>query len=717
MSQESNQLIPNRILQTLVNRFSLSDLKLLCFNLGIDYEELPGETKTDKARELILFMQRHGRLSELEKAVNTWPFKKTTKDISSPLKQRDKSLGNLLRLVQTTWIEGVLYQSLQSAVLLQLDLTHTPDAITRSQPYVLKQKGEMDMPVPVEQTIDELFEAHGRNLLILGEPGSGKTFTMLQLAEVLMQQAEVDPRLPVPVVLNLASWAKERKSLVEWIVDGLGLQYQVPRKLGRGWLENNELLLLLDGLDEVDADYRDDCIVAINSFKATHAANVVVCSRIAEYVQLQERLNLSTAVTIQPLTEAEIDRYLAQEGLELQAVRATLKHDKDMRVLVQSPLMLTIMTLAYRGMSVEELRHFASIEARRDHLFSEYVARVFERRPLPDGISYDQPQALQWLTYLAAQMTHREQTVFFIERLQPGWLFQVSQGRLYRLFCKVPGMLLIGLSMGLFYGLYFGVIFGLIFDLLGMRVFGLSIGLFIGLSMGLIFGLLAGEVIASGSIEPYEKVIYSWKGGLFGGLTCGLMGGMIGWQYDGLMSKLSAGLSIGLILDLIFGRLFSVSFELEVESVLIGGLFGGLIGGLFGGLFDELTNQWFEFEGMASPNQGIWQSGKNAIYISLILALIIGSIGMLFFWLLGGLIIGSVGMLIFGLIFGGAAFIRHFVLRFFLWWYGYLPGRQLVPFLDEMAARILLRKVGGGYIFIHRTLQDYFAERYEIKND
>ncbi len=30
-------------------------------------------------------------------------------------------------------------------------------------------------------------------------------------------------------------------------------------------------------------------------------------------------------------------------------------------------------------------------------------------------------------------------------------------------------------------------------------------------------------------------------------------------------------------------------------------------------------------------------------------------------------------------------------------------------FLDYAAERILLRKVGGGYIFIHRLLMEYFA--------
>jgi len=39
---------------------------------------------------------------------------------------------------------------------------------------------------------------------------------------------------------------------------------------------------------------------------------------------------------------------------------------------------------------------------------------------------------------------------------------------------------------------------------------------------------------------------------------------------------------------------------------------------------------------------------------------------------------------------------------------GSLP-RRLVPFLDHAAERIFLRKVGGGYIFIHRMLLDYFA--------
>ena len=50
----------------LVTYFSDSELRDLCLDLGIDYESLPGEGKAAKARELVAYCQRHGRLTELE---------------------------------------------------------------------------------------------------------------------------------------------------------------------------------------------------------------------------------------------------------------------------------------------------------------------------------------------------------------------------------------------------------------------------------------------------------------------------------------------------------------------------------------------------------------------------------------------------------------------------------------------------------------------------
>jgi hypothetical protein len=55
------------------------------------------------------------------------------------------------------------------------------------------------------------------------------------------------------------------------------------------------------------------------------------------------------------------------------------------------------------------------------------------------------------------------------------------------------------------------------------------------------------------------------------------------------------------------------------------------------------------------------------------------------------------------------AYLRHYVLRLLLWRSGAIPWNY-TRFLDIAAEQILLRKVGGGYIFLHRLLLDYFAD-------
>lgn len=55
----------NSLLQFLVRHYTLEALKTLCFNLFVDYDNLSGDNKTAKARELILYLERKGRLEEL----------------------------------------------------------------------------------------------------------------------------------------------------------------------------------------------------------------------------------------------------------------------------------------------------------------------------------------------------------------------------------------------------------------------------------------------------------------------------------------------------------------------------------------------------------------------------------------------------------------------------------------------------------------------------
>ena len=171
--------------------------------------------------------------------------------------------------------------------------------------------------------------------------------------------------------------------------------------------------------------------------------------------------------------------------------------------------------------------------------------------------------------------------------------------------------------------------------------------------------------------------------------------------------------------------------------MLVGGLLGWLGGGLLfvlfigllGGLLYGLSSRQLPERRTLSPNEGIRRSVKNGLVggLSVLLffglpvglsgglsgRLVGGLLGGLFFGLFGlggvlfvGLQLGLGGVLFVGL----AAAVQHYILRFWLWQAKCTPAPwRYVAFLDDVVEQLLLRKVGGGFIFRHRLLQDYFA--------
>jgi hypothetical protein len=55
--------------QALVNYFDLEELRTLCFDLNVDFDELKGSGKGAKARELVQYWQRQGDLTPLIEAI------------------------------------------------------------------------------------------------------------------------------------------------------------------------------------------------------------------------------------------------------------------------------------------------------------------------------------------------------------------------------------------------------------------------------------------------------------------------------------------------------------------------------------------------------------------------------------------------------------------------------------------------------------------------
>lgn len=295
---------------------------------------------------------------------------------------RRRGLLILLRKVKQFWVQGVLEQSLHRAALIDLGMELVHGAVDNPWGSLLDRPGAASQPLPPGQTMRDVFDDQGGSLLILGEPGSGKTTTLLSLARDLLSRAEQEPSLPIPVVFNLSSWRDPAQTMFAWLVDELSAKYQIPKAVSCGWLKENRLLPLLDGLDEVSADRRTACVEAINRLaQEAVLGGLVVCCRLKEYIALPVRLMLNAAVRLEPLTEAQVGAAVAEAGPRLAALRAILRQDSALRLEARSPLMLSLMMLAYQDLPVEDIARegFVATEARRKQLMDAYVVRKFRR--------------------------------------------------------------------------------------------------------------------------------------------------------------------------------------------------------------------------------------------------------------------------------------------------------------------------------------------------
>jgi hypothetical protein len=349
----------------------------------------------------------------------------STSPAAPPTGDDRRNLVNLLERVRRIWITRVLECSVRHAALLDPRTRMDPAAVEPRWRRYLEAAGQPAALLPPDGTIGRAFDEAGRMLLVLGEPGAGKTTTLLTLTRECIEQAERDPGAPIPVVLNLSSWTDSRP-LRDWLADELSEPsngYYVGKSLARRWLEDHRLLLLLDGLDEVAEDRRARCVQALHEFVKEHGVpGLAVCCRTAEYRALPLRLKLGGAVLLLPLEQAQIDAYLDAAGPALGGFRGALARNAELRRLSASPLMLSIMTLAFRGLPADAMRfdETSSREELRAEIFGRFVDRMFVLRERPGG-RFSRGRMEEGLRWLASGMMERG-SIFAVELLQPEWL-------------------------------------------------------------------------------------------------------------------------------------------------------------------------------------------------------------------------------------------------------------------------------------------------------
>lgn len=602
------------------------------------------------------------------------PVSRRREDIPISETQRAQNRKDMLALVEKIWISGFL-----DHVLNEMDALKLPMAFAEPG-KVLEKPGMKDYHLPNSTAILQTFRDLGRRLVILGEPGSGKTVTLLQLARELIGEARTDDKRPVPVVLALSSWAAERLPFEDWLRQEIRERYDVPSKITDDLVLGEQLVYLLDGLDEVAEEHRHTCVEFIKAFVDARKVDFVLCCRRREYEALSVHPDILAQVVIQPLTETQIDDYLSDHAFA--GLRALRRDSLIVQDFSRIPFMLNTMAVVTRGQPETALR--LTLEQTDDpaHLRDYFLEEYLSQR-LREGTHKkysDVGQIRSRLKWLAQQLIAHDETDLYIENLQFDWLGESGIVQLRRLLL--------------------------------LR------------ALVLVIALIAYLAKLASDANPIEKTIES-----YGFTTLSLLLGAISpgsiivpiakvkWKID--IRFILFGL-ISTALLYLFTMLIAHESKADIQFPLL-----VLLTTLAGSI--SASNSIEPFSTMR-PNSGIVRSFLNfsatifvfPIFVAVVIAIPVATIGTL--WGLSFLspILGiTVGML-FGLVLaflrllsglenGGAAAINHMVLRFALAREGYVPLWRYDKFLDYCAELVILRKVGGGYRFVHDYLRQYLA--------
>lgn len=327
-----------------------------------------------------------------------------------------------------------LEQSLHNAVAIDLRKQKPPEQIPRLCDIEVKIGNRPNSRLPPDKSVTDVFDETEGKLLILGSLGAGKTTTLLELAKDLINRAQNDPDQPIPVLLDLLSW-KKSQILADWIVAELKSKYGIQDQIGKQLIQQQKLLPLLDGLDELELRQRELCLQAINRLLVgeNSVQHLVVCTPLEDYKRCKTRLRLQGAVYLRPLTEAQIKQYLV--GASSLQLWYGIEDDPNLLELAKAPLFLCMMTLAYEEILIHAWKRLPSREERLKYLLNAYVRWLLTRKIKSHYYRKEpRPEATRpWLVFLAKRMKEEKHVEFAMWQIQPEWLQTNSQKSMYRL--------------------------------------------------------------------------------------------------------------------------------------------------------------------------------------------------------------------------------------------------------------------------------------------
>jgi HEAT repeat protein/nucleoside 2-deoxyribosyltransferase len=271
----------------------------------------------------------------------------------------------------------------------------------------------------------EGFEAYGGRVLLLGEPGAGKTVTLLNELIRAILRRKTDPKAPVPFFEFITSWNAEKQApFAEWLCQRYAPDLNPA--MVESAIKSGQAVLFLDGLDElggereeekevddigedgkpkkdkddkpqkkkvrVSYDPRQRFVAALSNYPAPTQA-LVTC-RIKDYQEIEQQVPLNGAVQLLPLNDEQIAEYLKDLPELYQAVQA----DPNLKEMLRVPLLMSLFAFAFRDdLKPEERQELQDLgaagdEELRDRILLLYLERRYQweaAKGLPMPFSYE----------------------------------------------------------------------------------------------------------------------------------------------------------------------------------------------------------------------------------------------------------------------------------------------------------------------------------------
>lgn len=233
-------------------------------------------------------------------------------------------------------------------------------------------------------SLETALDAHSQ-IVILGPPGSGKSTLLKSQLLRFCEEALIDPSAPIPVLIHLGDeWQEsnvEFRALFESAVRHRGLQMRHP--LG--------LILLLDGVDELEWERRFDRSVDLAKWISDHPGTQVIVTSRTDYHIADFPPGMPT-ILIEPLDDEKIERFLVEALGEVNGYVVLRKLvpgpgqvlSRDIIHLARTPFFLAIFAYTFDPDEPEK-----SIPGTLGELFRLLVKALFERETIDREPPYE----------------------------------------------------------------------------------------------------------------------------------------------------------------------------------------------------------------------------------------------------------------------------------------------------------------------------------------